>query len=108
LADTHGIAKYARTYIQKYSHTPKHELTSDTFKKQADIRHVFSDPAHGSRVRLSAASLTNPLQDPILRQEVDNDPMPIDTLKGAVSKADVTLLQQTAVPFHLVTFRPLS
>ena len=40
-------------------------------KTQADIRHVFSDPAHGSRVRLSAASLTNPFQAPILRQEVD-------------------------------------
>ena len=27
-------------------------------KAQADIRHAFFDPAHGSRVRLSAASLT--------------------------------------------------
>ena len=40
-------------------------------KTQADIRHVFSEPAHGSRVRLSAASLTNPFQAPIRRQEVD-------------------------------------
>jgi len=29
-------------------------------------------------------------------------------MTGAVSKADVTLLQQTVVPFHLVTFRPFS
>jgi len=77
-------------------------------KTQADIRHVFSDPAHGPRVRLSAASLTNTFQAPILRQKVDHDPMPMDAMKGAVSKSVVTLLQQTEVPFHLVTFRPFS
>jgi len=27
---------------------------------------------------------------------------------GAVGKADVTLLQPTVVPFHLVTLRPFS
>jgi len=75
-------------------------------KTQADIRHAFFDPAHGSRVRLSAVSLTNPFQAPILRQEVDHNPMPMDACE--VSKADVTLLQQTAVPFHLVTFCPFS
>jgi len=47
-------------------------------KTQADIRHVFFDPTHGSRIRLSAASLTNPFRAPILRQEVDHDPMPMD------------------------------
>ena len=50
---------------------------------QADIRHVFSDPAYVSRVGLSAASLTNPFQAPILRQEVDHDPMPMDTYEGS-------------------------
>jgi len=50
----------------------------ETPTTQADIRHVFSDLAHGSRVRLSAASLTNPFQAAILRQEVDHDPMPMD------------------------------
>ena len=43
-----------------------------TPKTQADIRHVFSDPAHGSRVGISTASLTNPFQAPILWQEVDH------------------------------------
>ena len=42
------------------------------------IRHIFFDPAHGSSVRLSAASLTNPFQALILWQEVDDDPMPMD------------------------------
>jgi len=49
-------------------------------KTQADFRHVFSDPAHGLRVRLSAASLTNPFQALILWQEVDHDPIPMDAL----------------------------
>ena len=52
-------------------------------KTQADIRHAFFDPAHGSRIRLSAASLTNPFQAPILRQEVDHDPMPMDAYDGS-------------------------
>ena len=54
-----------------------------TPKMQDDIRHVFSDPAHGSRVRLSAASLTNPCQALILQQKVDHDPMPMDAYKGS-------------------------
>jgi len=29
-------------------------------------------------------------------------------MKEAVSKLDVTSLQQTAVPLHLVTFRPVN
>jgi len=80
-------------------------------KTQPDIRHAFSDPAHGSRVRLSAASLANPFQAPILRQEVDHESTTSCQwmhMKGVVSKADVTLFQQTAVSFHLVTFRPFS
>jgi len=56
-------------------------------KTQADIRHVFSDPSHGSRVGLSAASLTNPFQAPILRQEVDHDLMPMDTYEGSSKHA---------------------
>jgi len=56
-------------------------------KTQADIRHVFFDPSHGSRVRLSAASLTNPFQAPILRQEVDHDLMSIDTYEGSREQA---------------------
>jgi len=59
-------------------------------KKQPDIRHAFSDPAHGSRVRLSA-SLTNLFQAPILWQEVDHDPMPMDVYEGSSeqSRCDV-------------------
>jgi len=52
-------------------------------KTQADIRHAFFNPTHGSRVRLSAASLTNSFQAPILRQEVDHDPMPMDAYDGS-------------------------
>jgi len=52
-------------------------------KTQADIRHHFSDPTHGSRVRLSAASLINPFEAQILRQEVDHDPMPMDAYEGS-------------------------
>ena len=58
-----------------------------TPKTQADIRHVFSDLSHGSRVGLSAASLTNPLQALILRQEVDHDLMPMDTYEGRSEQA---------------------
>jgi len=76
-------------------------------KTHADIRLVFSDPSHGLRVGLSASSLTKPFEAPILRQEVDHDLMPMDTYEGS-SKPDVTLLQQTAVPRHLVTVRPFS
>jgi len=47
-------------------------------KTQPNIRHAFFDLAHGSRVRLSAASLTNPF----LQQEVDHDPMPMDAYDG--------------------------
>jgi len=56
-------------------------------KTQADIRHVFSDPSHGLRVGLSAASLTEPFQAPILRQEVDHDLMPMDTYEGSSKQA---------------------
>jgi len=68
-------------------------------KTQADIRHVFSDPAHGLRVRLSAASLTNPFQAPILRQEVDYDPMPMDAYERSneQSRCDVVATKSSAL-----------
>jgi len=52
-------------------------------KAQPDITHAFFDPAHGSRVRLSAASFTNPFQALTLRQEVDHNPMPMDAYDGS-------------------------
>ena len=68
-------------------------------KTQADIRHAFYDPAHGSRVRLSAASLTNPFQAPILRQEVDHDPMPMDACDGSSeqSRCDMITTSSSAL-----------
>jgi len=56
--------------------------TAKKINTQPDIRYAFFDPAHGPRVRLSAASLSNPLQAPVLRQEVDHDPMPKDVYHG--------------------------
>ena len=76
-------------------------------KTQADIRHVFSDPAHSSRVGISTASLNNPFQAPILRQEIDHDPMPMDTYEGS-SEQGRCVMVATSVPLHLVTFRPFS
>jgi len=68
-------------------------------KTQADIRHVFSDPAHGSKVRLSAASFTNPFQAPILRQDVDHDPMPMDAYDGSSeqSRCDIVATNSSAL-----------
>jgi len=68
-------------------------------KTQPDIRHAFFDPPHGSRVRLSAASLTNPFQAPILRQEVDHDPMPMDAYDGSSeqSRCDVVATNSSAL-----------
>jgi len=68
-------------------------------KTQPDIRHAFFDPAHGSRVRLSAASLTNPFQAPILRQEVDHDPMPMDAYDGSSeqSRCDIVATNSRAL-----------
>ena len=68
-------------------------------KTQADIRHAFFDPAHGSRARLSAASLTNPFQAPILRQEVDHDPMPKDACGGSSeqSRCDIVTTNSSAL-----------
>jgi len=39
LADTHGIAKYARTYIQRYTHTHTHTQKQTTQKngKKEDV-----------------------------------------------------------------------
>jgi len=57
-------------------------------KEKADtIRHVFCDLLHGSRVTLSAASLTNPYQGLILWQEVKHDPMPMDAHEGSSEQA---------------------
>jgi len=68
-------------------------------KTQADIRHAFFDPAHGSRVRLSAASLTNPFQAPILRQEVDHDPMSMDACDGSsdLRRCDIVTTNSSAL-----------
>jgi len=68
-------------------------------KTQPDIRHAFSDPAHGSRVRPSAASLTNPFQAPFLRQEVDHDPMSMDAYEGSSeqSRCDVVSTNSRAL-----------
>jgi len=68
-------------------------------KTQDDIRYVFSNPAHGSRVRLSAASLTNPFPAPILRQEVDHDPMPMDAYEGSSeqSRRDIVATKSSAL-----------
>jgi len=66
---------------------------------QTDIRHAFFDPAHGSRVRLSTASLTNPFQAPILRQEVDHDPMPLDACdeSSEQSRCDIVTTNSSAL-----------
>ena len=50
------------------------------------------------RVRLSAASLTNPFQAPILRQEVDHDPMPMDACDGSSeqSRCDIVTTNSSA------------
>ena len=81
-------------------------------KTQADIRHAFYDPAHGSRVRLSPASQP---EDRSLKRlwstsgkRSTTTPCQWMHVTGAVSKADVTLLQPTVLPFHLMTFRPFS
>ena len=68
-------------------------------KTQDDIRHAFFDPTHGSRIRLSAASLTNPFQAPILRQEVDHDPMPMDAYDGSSeqSRCDIVATNSSAL-----------
>ena len=65
-------------------------------KTQADIRHAFFDPAHGSR---SAANLTNPFQAPILRQEVDHDLMPLDACDGSSeqSRCDIVTTNSSAL-----------
>jgi len=58
---------------------PKHKpgLTSNT----------FSPTHHICRTGLSAASLSNPFQAPILRQEVVHDPMPMDAHEGSSEQA---------------------
>ena len=67
---------------------------------QLDIRYAFFDPAPGPRVRLSAASLINPLQAPILLQEVDHDPMPKDEYEGSSeqSRGDTAAANSSALP----------
>jgi len=75
---------------------------------QLDIRYAFFDPAPGPRVRyqLPASSTLSKLRSfgkrstTILCQRMN--------MKGAVSKAEGTPLQQTVVPSHLATFCPFS
>jgi len=77
-------------------------------KTQADIRHACFDPAHGSRVRLSAASLTNFFQAPILQQEVDQNPMPLDACDRSSEQSRCDIVTALSSASHLVTFRPFS
>jgi len=79
-------------------------------KTQADIRHVFSDPSHGSRVGQGYQLLALPTLSKLRSSGKRSTTTPCQWMhmKGAVSKPDVALLQQTAVPLHLVTFRPFS
>jgi len=81
---------------EKLQHLRKAEKK---IKTQDDIRHAFFDPTHGSRIRLSAASLTNPFQAPILRQEVDHDPMPMDAYDGSSeqSRCDIVATNSSAL-----------
>jgi len=115
---------FPKTHAGKESTLPMAVLTQElllhwkavkTIKTQADIRHAFSDPEHGSRVRLSAASLTNPFQAPILWQEVDHDPMPMDAYDGSSeqSRCDIVatnssaLLPRDLLPLQLKVNLPL-
>jgi len=77
-------------------------------KTQTDIKHVFSDPVHSSRVRHQLLALPTLFKLQSSSKRSTTTSYQWIHMKGAVSKADVTLLQQTAVPFHLVTFRPFS
>ena len=77
-------------------------------KTQADIRHVFSDPAHYSRLRLSAASLTNPLQALSLQQEVDHDPgMPMDAYEGSTEQSRCDFVATNSSALSPRDFPPL-
>jgi len=76
-------------------------------KTKADIRHFFSDPAHSSRVRLSAASLTNPFHAPILRQEVDHDPMPMDAYGGSSEQSRCDFVATNSSALSLRDLPPL-
>ena len=91
---SNGIGERKREKIQ---HPRK---AAKRIKTQADIRHAFFDSAHGSRVRLSAASLTNPFQALILRHEVDHDPMPTDACDGSseLSRYDIATTNSSALP----------
>jgi len=93
---------------RKREKSPHQEALPKKKGEKAGIRHVFLDPLQGSRVRLSAASFTNPFQ--ALSSGKRSTPTPCQWIhiKGAVSKPDVALLQQTAVLLHLVTFHPFS
>jgi len=67
----------------------------------ADIRHVFSDPSHGSKVGLSAASITNHFQASILWQEFDHDPMPMDAYEGSSEQARCDIVAaSSSAPSH--------
>jgi len=76
-------------------------------KTQPNIRHAFFDPAHGSRVRLSAASLTNPFQAPILGQEVDHDPMPMDAYDRSSKQSRCDIVATNSIALSPCDFPPL-
>ena len=58
LADTHGIAKYARTYIQRYTHTRTHKNKKYNNKKQ-DVT-TISKPQSLTSVRIKDCTLRVP------------------------------------------------
>ena len=76
--------------------------------KQPHIRHTFLDPAHGSRVRLSAASLTNSFQAPILQQEVDHDPIPMDAHDGSSKQSICDIVATNSSALSPRDFPPLN
>jgi len=86
---------YAREAVKK----PKHKLISDTFSPTHDT-------VHGQGYQLPALPTLFKLQSSGKRSTTT--PCQWMHMKGAVSKPDMTLLQQTAVPLHLVTFLPFS
>ena len=96
--------------MEKVKEKERNPTSSKSCEKnitQPHVRHAFFDPAHGSRVRLSAASLTNFFQAPILRQEVDHDPMPMDAYDGSSkqSRCDIVATNSSALSLH--DFPPL-
>jgi len=77
----------AQQQMKRGKSQPQRPLEAMQKKKPADIRHVFLKSSHSSRIRLSAVSLANPFQAPILWQEIDYDLMPMSDCKGSSEKA---------------------